>query len=80
MEETGEGCLGEGFGVVPASLMNEGGMEGRHDGVLELDLRTGEDELISIMGVEASRDDILRFGKLPSRVFRCRLMLSTTSG
>ena len=57
--------MGEGFGVVPASLMNEGGVEGRHDGVLELDLRTGQDELISIMGVEVSRDDreILRFAK-----------------
>ena len=38
--------LEERFGVVPVSLQNEGGGEGRHDGVLELDLGTGEDGLV----------------------------------
>ena len=45
-EACGGGLDEEGFGVVPVALENESGVERRHDGVLELDLGTGEDGLV----------------------------------
>ena len=52
------GGLGkERFGIVPVSLENEGGVEGRHDGVLKWDLGMGEDGLAGCQ--EASFAEVL---------------------
>ena len=47
LEEAGRGSLCEKcLCVVPVPVENEGGMQRRHDGMLELDLRTGKDGVV----------------------------------
>lgn len=45
-ETSGRGLYEECLGIVPVSLENEGGVQRRYDGMLELDLRTGKDGLV----------------------------------
>ena len=45
-EAGGRGLCEERLGVVPVAFENEGSMQRRHDRMLELDLRTGEDRLV----------------------------------
>lgn len=47
LEEAGRGGVyKESLGLVPVSLEHEGGVQRCHDGMLELDVRTGEDRLV----------------------------------
>jgi hypothetical protein len=58
-EACGRGLCKERFGVIPLAFENEGGVQRRHDGMLKLDLRTGEDRLVGRQ--EASFAEVLEY-------------------